>query len=163
MQLLKSPTVRDTMSLLLSFLVIVAVSLNTGCASPQKPAQPQKTMSLSLDSVPSGADVYSYRDGDRGTLIGKTPLEIAVGTHLDYDGTNYYVWFYSPDDCVTAEKIDSSAGQEYKLYVSCMLVKEGYAPKHISNQFFTICSVQFGIDFHDRHVRLVFPLEPLGE
>ncbi len=149
---------RSVMSLL-SFVILVACL--SSCATRGKPAIPQKTMSLRIESVPSGAEVYSSKNGAAGSRLGTTPLDIPVGASLDFDGSNYFVWFYSPDDCVEGKKIDlGEGGGEYELRLNCRLSAEGHDPKYVANEFVTRCSVRYGLRFHDQAVTLSFTLDP---
>lgn len=70
-------------------IVITVFLLSTGCSTSPPPRatevepvpqSPTHTISVSIDSIPSGADVYAIeKDGQLGSKIGKTPFVHKIG------------------------------------------------------------------------------------
>jgi hypothetical protein len=144
----------------LFLLVVLLILHSSGCATPKRPPIPQKRMTLRIGSVPSGAEVYSYSDDALGSQLGTTPFAMEIGASLDFDGSNYFFWVYSPNDCVTATEVQSEAGTEYDLLLNCAIFAEGYNPKYVVNELINRCSVHHGIYCQEQITSLLFYLEP---
>lgn len=100
-----------------------------------KPVKPEAEFKLSVDSLPSGADVYEVRDdGALGRKVGQTPFTMDIGmaqesveeTPGKYLHKDWVLW--APAGLIHRE---DGRGGVTQVYLSCALYKEGLAVENV--------------------------------
>lgn len=101
---------------------------------PCSPTAPQVDIDVTIDSLPTGADIYSLRDdGLLGQKLGQTPLNFKIGVaqKLKYDKSGYRheEWLgWGPAELVEMKtNVDGSAN----LFLGFALFKEGFAVEKV--------------------------------
>lgn len=113
-------------------VVIIIFGFFVGCASiPPNQEQreivldnPTKALWITVESVPSRANVYGSFNGSPGTLLGKTPLKFR------YARTGGYYIGDFPEETLDLEwraDLPLRMGKAYMAF-KCVLIKDGFRP-----------------------------------
>jgi hypothetical protein len=98
-----------------------------GCATTEPSMQlanPRKVLSITVESVPSGAQVYGLQGTSPSSLLGTTPLE------FKYTYLRNKIYGSSPDQTLDFKLVPSypwSPGRAY-LAFKCLIIADGYKP-----------------------------------
>lgn len=151
----------------LALLALVHSGCATGPTAPlyqySKPTSPAGHFTLTLDSLPSGADVYQVTDaGTLGQKIGSTPIKVRIGVAPEWIHVrgrfdvvhSWHAWGQMPESAIVAVDhdgpqmtIDALMGMglsaesilqqriqsKDRLVVNFALVKDGFPTKDVRN------------------------------
>lgn len=110
-------------------LILVVVSMSSGCAIPpptqQDLANPNEVLQITVESVPSNADVYGVSGNSAGSFLGKTPLVL-----------KYRYWYggiaggggTTPLETIDVKSKPSLPWSLSKSYLAfkCLIIADGY-------------------------------------
>lgn len=145
------------------FVLLFTSMFTYGCATRTlgpKPEEPQVYMNIRIDSIPSGADVYTI-DTDDGTLVTKlctTPCDLPVGLATKYWSTGERA--LTCGGCVTmwgryvkfGEYNEDTKG--WDILLSLAIVKDGYRTKALIEKPVGIIGGDHDFPPPDRHITL---------
>jgi len=98
----------------------------------RKPTEPQYHLTVTLESTPGNASVYTINDnGSMGRLVGTTPLVRKMGFGLVRSSSGSVTAWIRWNE-TDAELWTHSGNGE--LYLNCFLVRDGYEPEKIQNR-----------------------------
>ena len=124
-----------------SFLLLTAALLFAGCSTPtyeemlahgqEKVSDPSESIWIYVNSVPTGASIYTLHGGQPGSLLGKTPAVLRyawAGPYTTY-GDN-------PDETLSFEiRTRLLFFKTVRLVFTALVVKEGYKPYVLRHVF----------------------------
>ncbi len=106
------------------------------------PSRPQRELSFTIDSLPSGSAVYELRDdGALGAKVGVTPFELPIGLAQElqflpaagYVHKDWRIW--SPTEIL---KWQAEPSGETAFRLAFALYQEGFAVETVSKNIFTL-------------------------
>jgi hypothetical protein len=125
------------MKRVLAVVLVLGMLSFAGCAtmSPEQErtlaqarmVDPQKSLWITVDSVPSGATVYGVNNEQPPTQLGTTPLT------LKYTRVGGSIWGTRPDETLLMESRLSEPWSTSKAFLAfkCVILKVGYRPYHL--------------------------------
>ena len=148
-------------ALLASFVVATACKTRQSSLGPV-PDKPLYTISITIESIPSGADVFAIEsDGQLGARLGTTPFVYTCGL-----APRFKFWNDTQENLVGyAEAFGWGAGATWrqvggqkKLNLAIALAKGSHSLGVASKEIWT-----YGEQMNNKHVALTVPLKTLDQ
>jgi len=132
-----------------------------------EPSRPEQTISVTIDSIPSGADVYAIeKDGNLGAKIGTTPF-----VHLCSVARQYSLWSDTKER-YHVESFSAWGGgvqwESHKIWkvlsLNIALAKGDHSIAVASKEIFRSYRGVFDVEeFTDKDIALTVPLKSLAQ